>query len=76
MNRVNLKQKAKSSLEGMYIYAIGILIIYLLIEFLASFIVIRFDSKKTILLSFVVSLIINGLFTFGYYKFSIKNFSR
>ena len=77
MNRVELKEKAKKSLQGKYGEAIKLFLVFFLIS-LASSMVIAFlefwgiNENISSLLADIISLVISGLLYFGYYNFFLK----
>ena len=77
MNRVELKEKAKKSLQGKYGEAIKLFLVFFLIS-LASSMVIAFlefwgiNENISSLLADIISLVISGLLYFGYYSFFLK----
>lgn len=78
MNRIELKEKAKDSLDGKYGDAIGVVLLLFAISSIASGFIIAlkdvFHLTETnfIILSEVISIIISGLFTFGYNSYFLK----
>lgn len=74
MNRAELKEKAKRSLQGRYGEAVKLLLMYLLISIGLGFIVafLELDGNANSLLVDLVGIVINGLLYFGYYSFFLK----
>lgn len=74
MSRVELKERAKRSLQGKYSEAVKLLLIYLLISFGFGFMVsfLGLDEDANSLLVDLVGIVINGLLYFGYYSFFLK----
>lgn len=74
MSRAELKAKAKSDLQGRYGEAIKLMLIYFLISFGCSFIVVflGLNQENTEILSDIISIVVTGLLYFGYYSFFLK----
>lgn len=78
MNRIELKTKAKESLEGKYGDAIGIVLLLFAISFLAGGGVtclkgiFHLTENSYAILTNVVSVVLSGLFTFGYTSYFLK----
>lgn len=80
LSRSELKEKAKTSLNGKYGEAIKITLILFLISFVVGFVVgftegileIKTDSSISKIISNVIEIVISGIFSFGYLSFFIK----
>ena len=78
MNRVELKEKAKASLNGKYGDAILMMIVYFLMEIVLTFILgftgglLSLSENAVSLLSSIFSIIFSGLFGFGMISYYLK----
>lgn len=78
MNRVLLKEKAKSSLKGKYKDAIGIMLVYYLISFAVGFVLglisgfLGLSENAVDILTSIASIVLAGLFGFGLISYYLK----
>jgi len=78
MDRATLKAKAKESLKGKYGDAIAMIIIYGAINYICGFVLglicglLNMADPTVDLLSSILSLVLSGLFMFGYNSYFLK----
>lgn len=74
MNRVELKTRAKNSLNGKYGDAIALMVISFVLSLAVSFITVLFDFDENVaeLINSIASVVLSGLIGFGTFSYYLK----